>query len=106
MRTAMTMRTAFFTVPRGSRPPRLRARAGARSVSRASVPLAIKDPSAEHAELHEREGQDDEGEQEGHRRAEPQLGLLEERTEHEHGHRARRVERTAVREDVDLVEDP
>src|SRR2546425_1911740 len=106
MSTAMMTSTTCFTVPRGSRPPWLRARAGARSVSRASAPLAIKDPSAEHAELHEREGQDDERQQEGHRRAEPQLRLLEERAEHEHGHRARRVERIAVREDVDLVEDP
>src|SRR5205814_7263071 len=66
--------------------------------------LAILHASSQDPELDEGEQQDDEREDERERRPQPELGLLESRSEYEQGHRARRVERPAVREDIDGIE--
>src|SRR6267142_3370195 len=65
----------------------------------------VIDAPAQHAELDEGEQQDDQSENEGERRTEAELRLLEGGLENEQRHRAGRVERPAeaVREDVDRV---
>src|SRR5712691_3184767 len=71
--------------------------------------LAIEDPPPEDAELEERDGDDDEHEDEGHRRPEADAvrgRTLEERPEDEQRHRAGRVQRATVRQYVDLRERP
>src|SRR5512132_2230809 len=95
------MRTMCFAIEpiRG----RVDSRGSPRSIG---IALAIMHTAPEHAELNEREQQDDDREDEGEGRAEPELRLLERSLEDEERHGACRVERAAetVREDVDRVE--
>src|SRR2546423_6774274 len=99
--TATTMRTACFGIVR--RRGRVEKRGSPRS---SGMALAIVHPPSQHAELDQREQQDDQRKDERQRGTEPELSLLKSRLEHEKCHRARRVERSArpTREDVDRVE--
>src|SRR4029077_11875286 len=96
--TATTMSQTCFAIA----PTRGRAEKRGRPRS-IGIALAIIDTTSEHAELDQREEQDDQREDERERRAEPELCLLKRRLEHEQRHRSRRIERTAgpARQHVD-----
>src|ERR1700730_3994688 len=99
--TATTMSTRCFAIVPS------RGREEKRGMPRSSgIALAIIHTTSQHAELDQREQQDDQREDERERRTEPKLGLLKRCLEHEQRHRSRRIERTAgpARQHVDRVE--